>query len=169
MSREWKPGDVALIRSSIGHEVIGLRSGVPSNMGWAYTGGGPTTRQYGNCWMSDREATAVVRPLAVIDPECEADVEWLMALSYKHAGPDYHAVVQAAFREFANPTPPKPDEPQGLGAVVEDANYTRWTRVESGEAETRNPWYPAHDPALQPAEWDDIAAVRVLSEGVVQP
>lgn len=71
MSRQWKSGDVALVRTGLGFDAVGLRSGIPSNMGWAYTsadlGGGPN--KYGNCWMSDPEAAAVIRPLVLIDPE----------------------------------------------------------------------------------------------------
>lgn len=59
----------------------------------------------------------------------------------------------------------RPTEPTGLGAVVEDEDGIRWTRVESGPAETRNPWYPAGDADLQPREYADIAVVRVCSEG----
>ena len=77
--------------------------------------------------------------------------------------------MQAALREFANPTPPKPDEPTGLGAVVEDADGVRWTRVEPAGAFSRNPWYPAVDIELQPEEYAHLSAVRVLSEGVVTP
>ena len=66
----------------------------------------------------------------------------------------------------AQTKPPKPAEPTGLGAVVEDAEGKRWTRVEpAANATSRNPWYPA-DCDEQPEEYADIDAVRVLSEGV---
>lgn len=69
-------------------------------------------------------------------------------------------------------TPPKPPEPQGLGAVVEDEHGDLWLRVD-----WVNPWCiakpnerqthqqkrkPTHDPHVK---WADVAAVRVLSEG----
>jgi hypothetical protein len=40
--------------------------------------------------------------------------------------------MQAALREFANPRDPKPDEPQGLGAVVQREDGIRWVRGERG-------------------------------------
>lgn len=114
----------------------------------------------------------------VIDPDDQAEMErfsrlhdeaWkrVMDRHPDRVGTPSWEIVAEQFRLFRDPTyRVKPDEPLGLGAVVEDVDYTRWTRVESGEAETRNPWYPAHDPSLQPAEWTEIVAVRVLSEGV---
>ncbi len=62
--------------------------------------------------------------------------------------------------------PPKPDEPQGLGAVVEDAADHRWTRIYPGVGEGEA-WYC--DDARGRAQWEhwaNIAAVKVLSEGV---
>lgn len=74
-------------------------------------------------------------------------------------------------QKVSPPTPPKPDEPTGLGAVVEDAMGRRWVRVLHG---------PAH-PGLIPSEgpwkierftvrelWDGIDVARVLSEGVTE-
>jgi hypothetical protein len=162
--REWKPGDVALIPFARGH-VRGM-----------YTADG---------WVcSDMHYPAVhgytdLRPLVVIDPvsitgpnETGEDgdplteiANCLRRLAEGDHPRSYRRRVAERLAEVFDPTPPKPDEPQGLGAVVEDEQGLRWTRVESGEAETRNPWYPALA-SVQPAEYADISAVRVLSPGV---
>jgi len=66
----------------------------------------------------------------------------------------------------AQTKPPKPAEPTGLGAVVEDADGMRWVQARAEEY----PWRPSvaveigAGPLYKP--WDQIDAVRVLSEGV---
>lgn len=142
MSREWKPGDVAMIPFARG-DVRGM-----------YTTDG---------WVcSDMHYPAVhgysdLRPLVVIDPEDSEAVErhWRMA---GQSLPSF----RAALREYANPTPPRPDEPQGLGAVVEDADGVRWVRSERHDCA---PWDRVGEP-VGGFLWPDVAAVRVLSEGV---
>jgi len=151
VSREWKPGDVALVRrgpSWSGRAMWTLE-------GWIDQGG-------------DRERVPLfditdARPLVVIDPEDREQVNRLdvalsaMSFSARHCGS--FSVLQAALREFANPTPPKPAEPTGLGAVVEDAAGTHWVRHQTTGG---GGWYV--DGITR--SYDDIAAVKVLSEGV---
>ena len=70
--------------------------------------------------------------------------------------------VQAGFRAVANP--PKPPEPTGLGAVVEDARGDFWVYTglrNAKDGETRL-WFHGS----LPADYADIAAVKVLSEGI---
>lgn len=152
MKRDWKPGDVAMVSTPCCGESRAIRL-------WSDKWSGP-----GGSHSDGPEVTA--RPLVVIDPEDANAVSRLIACLLRH-GYEFSrkADLTAALREFATPKPPKPEEPTGLGAVVEDADGALWTRVERGEAETRNPWYPATDPMMQPAEYADIDAVRVLSEG----
>ena len=57
--------------------------------------------------------------------------------------------------------PPKPSEPTGLGAVVEDDEGDSIVRVLSGRQS--EPWF---GPDGERYEWVDINVVRVLSEGV---
>ena len=64
----------------------------------------------------------------------------------------------------------KPEEPTGLGAVVEDVDGVPWVRTENRANITGAVWQSAFhvtqpDKAIQ-REYADIAAVRVLSEGV---
>lgn len=112
------------------------------------------------------------RPLVVIDPEDAEQVEALRAVfrSRECLPFDRTDDWQASLREFATPTPPKPDEPPGLGAVVEDARGRRFTRHCDC---SQNPDWPAADwwpngtsVAGSNVRWSQITAVRVLSEGV---
>ena len=61
----------------------------------------------------------------------------------------------------AQTKPPKPAEPTGLGAVVEDAEGVRWVRTPRDPM----PWRSAQETVMA-ARWVGINAVRVLSEGV---
>lgn len=129
-----------------------------------------------------------VRPLVVIDPEDREQVERL-AIAYTviasaRSGDEYRAwenrskeararirtELAAALREFANPTPPKPDEPTGLGAVVEDERGRRFVRIDPEDA--RFPWVLARDPKSNAFNWTDFGGldgaerITVVSEGV---
>jgi len=111
-----------------------------------------------------------IRPLVTLD--LGEDIPRLREALARWTGWTSLTVEKDAIRRLldqieAQTRPPKPPEPQGLGAVVEDANGLRWTRVEAGADDfTRNPWFPNTDGHTQPREYDEIAAVRVLSEGV---
>ena len=111
------------------------------------------------------------RPVVVIDPEDREAVERLQDLfadERDRNGGQSRLVVggwadamQAALREYANPKPPKPDEPQGLGAVVESENGIRYSRIGR-----KSGCWLRDDGGLSGYVWDEIAAVRVLSPGV---
>lgn len=151
--REWKPGDVAVA-----------------------DGGGIFMRNDKDQWIDwrgDRFYIKSPRPLVVIDPEDREQVERLLRtyhaqypMSWPSDTDEEHARnLQAALREFANPTPPKPDEPTGLGAVVEDEDGALWISVTNKGADDR--WQPNNLRSdLCRRNFRDIAAVRVLSEGV---
>ena len=116
------------------------------------------------------------RPLVVIDPEDREQVERLAAAYVSegtqrgyampgHQMEDRRDAMQAALREFANSKPPKPDEPTGLGAVVEDESGDLWIRTcEPCDRCLNKPWQqgPVHK------NWQIVDAVRVLSEGVTR-
>jgi hypothetical protein len=111
------------------------------------------------------------RPLVVIDPEDREAVERLTnalklyRLKNLECDADNQEVIdtQAALREYANPKPPKPDEPRGLGAVVEDEDGVKWVRNHGSLA----PWLRTIGDTERPWRYyADIAAVRVLSPGV---
>jgi len=164
MKREWKPGDVAMVSvSDLDEPQIMLRD----KAGWA-----------------DREATFYwdkaeagweitdVRPLVVIDPE---DAEQIGRLAEAWEAQTHATLsdtpmtltqyrLQAALRSLI--TPPKPEEPTGLGAVVEDAEGYFWIRSATSGGD---PWRAegARAPGGRSFHtWSDIVAVKVLSEGV---
>lgn len=117
------------------------------------------------------------KSVVVIDPEDHERVTELAAelikatcragLPWEGSVRERAAVLRDTLREFAA-TPPKPEEPTGLGAVVVDAEGRRWIRVD-----WENPWClanpvrrangsPTHGSHVS---YDRINAVRVLSEG----
>ena len=69
--------------------------------------------------------------------------------------------MQAALREFADPTP-RIEEPTGLGAVVEDADGKTWCLCRN---DNRGGWVRTDGKTFWKS-FDQINAVRVLSEGV---
>ena len=114
---------------------------------------------------------ADLRRLVVIDPDNEDDMDRLGDILDNHEWepkPRLGAFLFGladALREFANPKPPKPEEPTGLGAVVEDAGGTLWVRStwpENDDDHLGKPW--AQGPVR--SNWQIVDAVRVLSEGV---
>jgi hypothetical protein len=156
MSREWKPGDVAVVHSVNDEDHRAVRRG------------GVWIKLDAEGYIIDHYAESV-RPLVVIDPEDREAVERLADLFFaalypemkNTPGHDDLTAMQAALREFTNPTPPKPDEPQGLGAVVEDEHGNRWIRTDP-EAPGWTEW----DAPVTRTPYARIAAVRILSPGV---
>ena len=157
-AREWKPGDVALADGFF--KGIIFRCLDPVNRNEAKWMTGEEGRYYG----SARD----VRPLVVIDPEDREQVERLArgwhaerehAIRWEklsqHDRDESIRTQQAALRSLI--TPPRPEEPTGLGAVVEDEDGVTWVRSGDGY------W---HDSDGGTARWDAVKAVKVLSEGV---
>ena len=154
MKREWKPGDVALLTTHCCGNLVATKNRGAS---WHAAGG------------IDLEVTCQIadaRPLVVIDPEDPKEMDRFLGLlrrgnfSVHSCGTSARDYLAAALREFANPTPPKPEEPTGLGAVVEDGQGLKWVRLGQDLAD----WYS--DDLVAWRQWGDISAVRVLSEGV---
>lgn len=103
-------------------------------------------------------------PVVVISPENREQVRdlwaaWIDAGAHMEPGIDRLA---AALREFANPTPPKPDEPQRLGTVVEDDKGARWARVRHLPSDDLGCDWVGGVPARW-AHYEDIDVVRVVS------
>lgn len=166
MSREWKPGDVAEL-SIDGQTGIGVvrkhrDDSVPV---WVISG----HSFFKSIAVGNDVLIQGVRPLVVIDPEDREQVERLWRHYVETAAVNRTDALQAALREFANPTPPKPEEPTGLGAVVEDERGRRFTRYHAtGVTLEPQPWaLEADDDCIEIRYgWADISAVRILSEGV---
>lgn len=170
VGREWKPGDVAMVNDC-------TRPDAPWESATCVAARTPNREATwllhdtaGEVWSSVSDA----RPLVVIDPEDREQVEALiLAWAKKEPGAriDDLAVgvtrAQAALRSLI--ADPKPAEPMGLGAVVEDADGDLWFRMAiknhtwAGEV-----WQRQHASVGRWSTWDTVAAVKVLSEGVTQ-
>jgi hypothetical protein len=164
MKREWKPGDLALVK--VAH-LDDPRPMFRTESGWDDGGESYWAGATGD-W-----AIEYARPLVIIDPEDAEQVDRLRSLYVDEAvkrgamRPQFAGADElrresfaAALREFANPTPPKPEEPTGLGAVVEDTNGVPWVRVSDGTHRWRSSFTGGE------YRWSDFEPVRVLSEGV---
>lgn len=126
-AREFKPGDVALVTTAAGPQRA-LYTGIQGDQ-WISESG----------WVS-ADFVLEARPLVVIDPEDREQVERL-ASAYS----DAHLLatgrertlatpsLQAALREYADPTPPKPDEPTDPAAVVTDHRENTWRLLADGD------------------------------------
>jgi hypothetical protein len=158
VKREWKPGDVALVPFDRPDDVPAMWM---DGRGWVLSDGRGASENFTD-----------VRPLVVIDPEDTESVERLAALWWDEVRKDMphpgqrDKALAAALREFANPTPPKPEEPTGLGAVVEDDEGNRYVNALFGHDRHWVRSGPIVDGRTRLRDYADIAAVRVLSEGV---
>lgn len=148
---EWKPGDVGT--STAGERFIVNTEG---KCFWPGIEKGDWSGLSGEPEPADR-------PVVVIDAEDAEQVERLRDILLESVGLLGIEGIAAALREFACPTPPRPEEPTGLGAVVEDAEGRQWTRIARGVSQ----WQiqtGAGQPFVRYGEIDDV--VRVLSPGV---
>lgn len=125
---KWKAGDVAMIRvplrSQPGHGLLAEGYGdLPAVR--THSGGWAALEDVDYFWESEYTFHGgSPRPLVVIDPEDREQVERLGTLL---EGPE--ADLATILREFVSPAPPKPEEPTGLGAVVEDAEGHKYLRA----------------------------------------
>lgn len=111
-------------------------------------------------WHSNHRVTGV-RPLVVLDfsiggPYLAHNVA--DAIRGEFPGSSMNRIADEIERQAG---PPKPPEPQAFGAIVQDLTGQRWVRCDD---DWRIRWH-RHDG--QAARYADLAAVEVLSEGVV--
>lgn len=116
----------------------------------------PTTRQV----FRDNDGRGGYVPVVVIDPENREQVTRLADLfeTTLCSRPVVDRMRDSLRRSLI--APPKPPEPTGLGAVVEDAEGRFWVHTVRGN----NPWTDTVQGTWR--KYADLAAVRVLSEGV---
>lgn len=146
----WKPGDVAMTRYG-----RAFYCGDDERGSWVFDYGSGGFCD--NCSPAQQTDPRDARPLVVIDPDDTEAVERLTDAFTRHNYGDVEA-MQAALREFANPTPPKPDEPKGLGAVVVAGDGRGWIHHGRGR------WMRDDATVLG---WADLDVLRVVSEGVI--
>jgi hypothetical protein len=171
MTREWKPGDVALVRcdTSEWHPALRVKGRPGKEDVWvcSASGGEPSLH------------VTEAHPVVVIDAEDIKQVERLVHLYVEegtrrgypmpsHQDADRIEAMADALREFADPKPPKPEEPTGLGAVVEAEDGRHFIRT----SKTDFPWVLASNPASNAFHWSKYGALDgsepalILSEGV---
>lgn len=172
MRREWQPGDVAIatVRGTPNVQIV--RTASRRALWFSAESDGPYPDGVNSIrWHAEGDIVDA-RPLVVIDPDDHEQVyrltNALVDAAHKHGNTVVSSngihgdTTRAALREFANPPPPKPDEPTGLGAVVEDVDGQLWVRVDEREA-----GWCAANVAGPFGCWNDFSrAVKVLSEGI---
>ena len=160
---DWKPGTVAKATVRGVPDVTVFRRDVSEGFcDWAHD-----SVAVGYTCSHDPDVTNV-RPLVVLDIDnlraCEAEAA-SPALAAKRLRATNSVVAHAIADQIeAQTKPPKPAEPTGLGAVVEDDLGRRWVRIDD-DPELNKPWRPADMAAIR-SHWQNVKAVRVLSEGV---
>ena len=158
MRREWKPGDVAMIQPPTGPERVAILVGGTDGPCWH------SAYDDGDLMCLAVEAIPPARPVIALDPE------WLAATT-----DGVHEIARMLRAAFAPLAPPKPPEPTGWLAVVVDAGGDKWVRDGlPSDRSQRGAWWN-HSCAAREyvggdlrAEYADITAVRILSEGVDQ-
>lgn len=153
--QKWEPGTVALVTTIRGKEFVGIRRDAGPSY-WVGSGAHATD-----------SVTAKIRPLLVLDPDDPDQMRELWeGWRDSHSPNGATAMTEAVRAMLPKPTPVKPAEPTGLGAVVEDADGDFW--VYGGmrsilDGETRI-WLHAE----KKDTYAKINAVKVLSEGVTR-
>ena len=154
--REWKPGDVLVNAGRVGIvTTAGIGRDDSGRAAYVEFGHG------GTIFVGELDGDA--RPLVVVDPEDREQVERLVRAFWDNGNDDCDdpRAMQAALRSLIEP--PKPPEPTGLGAVVEDADGKRYIRCDAGPGR----WHcPDDDTGASDDFYANISAVRVLSVGV---
>ena len=147
---EYAPGTVAVATVRGVEGVLIVRTARRDEFAWY-----DTTERHR--WLKEDDLTDV-RPLVVLDPLAwwpnETDRRRVISNLREWGALFIADAIEAQTR------PPKPAEPQGLGAVVEDAEGSRWVRCDADET----PWYRVDSDDWY--SWRNLDAVRVLSEGV---
>ncbi len=122
----------------------------------------------------EKDAPVLYAPLQVIDPDDQEQMERFARLhdeawqrvrdrNPERVGTPTWEIAAEQFRLFKDPNyRARPDEPDGVGAVVEDADGALWVRLN----ETH--WYSTTSPNNNQT-WGEIDARKVLAWGVTPP
>ena len=150
----YEPGTVALatVNGEPGRRVV-----LDPNGDWFTCDGGDLVWG-GGSEFAERLELSDVRPLVVLDIGSPRELAKVLRRDkYDHLADQIEAQTR----------PPKPEEPTGLGAVVEVAHgvyqWARAVRIGNGFA----PWFYTDSSGNGGTrKWDDLNVTRVLSEGV---
>lgn len=155
--QKWEPGTVAWV------EGLSVMGSVCS--GWANYMDGHITgwRALDNVWTVN--SPTAIRPLLVLDPDDEDQMRGLAHAIWADrtlVRTDFDQVAAAVRAMLPKPLPTKPEEPTGLGAVVEFyVDGERWVRFEARSGS----WW--RNKAGVDQRWSHFPdTVTVLSEGV---
>lgn len=163
--QEWEPGTVAMVTDGRG-EYLALRRT-----------SGATSYWVGNVRHATDGKVTSVRPLLVLDPDDPDQMRELVdnffvALSgraYRNYARDIDDMRAAVVTMLPKPTPVKPAEPTGLGAVVMDYPTGRsetWVLIYVSDYPEIRLWRRCGD-GEERTTWAKFSnAVKVLSEGV---
>jgi hypothetical protein len=149
VSRGWKPGDVAVLTFDADYDAaVGVRRA--ENDGWYHSGG------FGGGGAYDTIGGYAARALAGIDPESDGDRARLFSVLRDASGFQHtDEELRSALREFANPTPPKPEEPTDPKARVTDRRDNIWRQLADGD------WVCTSGPDIgEYLNWDQLAGDR---------
>jgi hypothetical protein len=133
-----------------------------------------------NAQSSEEVGPLVWAPPRVIDPDNKAEMERFARLHDEawervrdrnpdRVGTPAWEIIAEQFRLFTDPSyRRRPEEPTGLGAVVEDDAERLWTRYDTkGDPQ---PWWcddaDSEVPLERRSAWAGIAAIRIHSGGV---
>lgn len=157
----YEPGTVALVKFAwgMGEFRTCIRAQRHGKLGWLHD------RLDGFTPDDHPAGPTSVRPLVVIDlSSAESTPESILRLAAKvlDDGRSGYEAEASHLRDWANQIeaqtrPPKPAEPTGLGAVIEDTEGRKYVRTE-----WQSPW----DRGGGAFTYDAIDVARVLSEGV---
>ncbi len=109
-----------------------------------------------------------LRPLLVLDPDDADQMHQIAGHFWGHDKGGHEEttrrITEAVRAMLPKPTPVRPPEPTGLGAVVEDDSHRRFVRVD----DRKRPWVTQSLGVANRLSWDEVAEnpVKVLSEGV---
>jgi hypothetical protein len=157
---DFKPGDVAMVQVRDGDWRLALH-----HVNKYEDSDGPFWRFENGALRPVSESTA--RPVVVIDPTDRAAMKRLaeayIAVSLRNDSITDR--LTRALTEYANPTPPKPEEPLGLGAVVVDDEGVAWVLAD----DDNQPWRRSNGCWRAWADIPVTDASQIKSPGVDLP
>lgn len=156
---EYKPGDVAMLtlRTRGGKRLPAMFVDPPAQGLYCWHLFGNKTPGIGE------GAVTKAEPLLIIDPEDRENLNAIVRAVWPGSGSASAGRLKDVLRSRLAP---RPEEPTGLGAVVEDSDGSLWInwRDPRSVGVHERPWVLVHDSHTS-REWEDITVVREHSPG----